>query len=345
MSGGAVEVQAATENGTVSTLSVTAYVTRDQLMDGTFVPNESGKATNYGKLVFGKNENGNAQEWYILGKDTGVLGDNTIIFAASPMTVECKNFEEDDGQNKSFESGFGVYEKYPSEVSASHYGASELRALLQDMAKDSSYFTAAEHNLMNDTTVTTEDILNKDSNKNNLTYTTTDKLYALAAGGAYQDNIIKEGTNNQTILHSSTYWNYNGLMNDVTTYYIWLRSPYDTYGGQTRTLVAIPAANNHTSPGTTAPVSVDSRNFVQPASNLNLSSVLFASSAQAALSGAVSAGTITSGTAMNLRLDGTDTEIGAAYFDKTSGVIVADKAAAATGTVSLVVQGNDGTND
>ena len=48
-------------------------------MDGTFKPKDDGTADNYGKLVFGKNSSGSAQEWYILGKDEGVSEDNTII--------------------------------------------------------------------------------------------------------------------------------------------------------------------------------------------------------------------------------------------------------------------------
>ena len=76
MSGGANTVQAATGTGTEP--SVSAYATKTQLMDGTFAPNEEGTAANIGKLVFGKNSSRVAQEWYILGKDEGVSGDNTI---------------------------------------------------------------------------------------------------------------------------------------------------------------------------------------------------------------------------------------------------------------------------
>ena len=43
-------------------------------MDDTFKPKDDGTADNYGKLVFGKNSSGSAQEWYILGKDDGVSG-------------------------------------------------------------------------------------------------------------------------------------------------------------------------------------------------------------------------------------------------------------------------------
>ena len=65
--------------------SVSAYATKAHLMGDAFAPNADGTANNIGKLVFGKNSSGDAQQWYILGKDTGVSGDNTIIFAASPI--------------------------------------------------------------------------------------------------------------------------------------------------------------------------------------------------------------------------------------------------------------------
>ena len=82
---------------------------------------------------------------------------------------------------------------------------------------------------------------------------------------------------------------------------------------------------------------------VRPASNLNLSSVLFASSATAATSEIVS-GTITSGTAMTLRWDGTGKAIGTVKYNDTTETIAACKDEAATGTVSLVVQSKDEDN-
>lgn len=51
--------------------SIAAYVTKEQLMDSTFAPNSDGKADNTLKLAFGNDEDGNIQEWYILGKDGG----------------------------------------------------------------------------------------------------------------------------------------------------------------------------------------------------------------------------------------------------------------------------------
>ncbi len=64
---------------------------------------------------------------------------------------------------------------------------------------------------------------------------------------------------------------------------------------------------------------------VQPASNLNLSSVLFASAATAASSDAAEARTIADGTAMTLRLDGTGKNIGTATYNTTTGDIKAVK--------------------
>lgn len=67
--------------------SVTAYATKEQLMDKTFTPNYKGISDIVGKLAFGNDEDGNIQEWYILGKDGGVnnVKDNTIIFAADSI--------------------------------------------------------------------------------------------------------------------------------------------------------------------------------------------------------------------------------------------------------------------
>ena len=302
----AMEVKAA--EGTQP--SVTAYATKDQLMTA-FTPNSFGTATTVGKLVFGKNSSGAPQEWYILGKDTGVSGDNTIIFAASPIATN-REFNSDTS-DKTYDS---------TTVYANHYGASDLRGALQNMATYTSYFTSAEQGLMNATTVTTNDT------KNGGTYTTTDKLYALAADSCgFMYTTIKAGTNNQTVLAMNSYCKSGDEF--------WLRLPYVNNGNTA--LVACPRSY------------VDSLNVtlgraVQPASNLNLSSVLFASSAQAASSDTAVPGTIASGKAMTLRLDGSSKNIGTITYDTATGDIVAAKGST-TGTVALVVQGNDGTDD
>ena len=319
MSGGANTVQAATGSGTEP--SVTAYATKDQLMTA-FNPDSNGDATTIGKLVFGKNSSSVAQEWHILGKDEGVSGDNTIIFAASPIATK-QAFEDDDSNKKTFASSFGVYETNPSDVYPNHYGASDLRVALKNMATNTSYFTTAEQGLMNPTTVRTNDILNS------TTYTTTDKLYALTADGTGSPyTTIKAGSDNNTVLAESSYWRSGECF--------WLRSPSE-YVGDNIAMLAYPGKHVYGS-------IVRTKFAVQPASNLNLSSVIFASAATAASSDTVEARTIADGTAMTLRLDGTGKDIGTATYNTTTGDIKAVKGTTSQ-TVALVVQGNDGTNN
>ena len=319
MSGGANTVQAATGSGTEP--SVTAYATKDQLMTA-FTPDSNGNATTIGRLVFGKNSSGNPQEWYILGADSGVSGgkDNTIIFAASPIATG-KVFEDDYSHNKTFDSSFGVYESNPSDVYANHYGASELRGVLQSMASNTSYFTSAEQGLMNNTTVTTKDTMNS-----SVTYTITDKLYALQ--GNYDNaQYLWAGSSDSTVLAMSSFWNSGD--------WFWLRSPCDSSGSYA--LLADPG--NYV-----CYINVYNVRAVQPASNLDLSSVLFASAAMATSSSPAELGTIASGTAMTLRLDGTGKNIGTVEYSATTGDINVVRGSTSQ-PVSLVVQGNDGTQD
>ena len=300
----------------------TTYVTKEQLMSS-FKPYSNGTAVNYGKLVFGKNSNGASQEWYILGKDEGVSGDNTIIFAASPIEEEQKFNSSTSNKTYNYEAGTGYGDSEGSkEVYANHYGASDLRVALQRMAKNTSYFTTAEQGLMNATTVTT-----KDTN-NGVTYTTTDKLYALQGDYYDNDKYLWAGTYDSTVLAMSRYWS-----NDSWSF--WLRSPDD--------IVTINALLALTSFYVYSNV-VDYEGAFQPASNLNLSSVLFASSAKAASSDTAELGTIADGTAMTLRLNGTGKNIGTVTYNTTTGDIKVAKGSTSQ-TVALVVQGNDGIND
>ena len=299
----------------------TTYVTRDELMTA-FKPEADGTATNYGKLVFGKKLDGTTQEWYILGADSGVSGDNTIIFAASPIaTVERFDSNSTNKTDSNLWSDCNYGGASVTEVFANHYGASNLRKKLKTMATNASYFTSAEQDLMNPTTVTTKDTMNS------TTYTTTDKLYALAAD-SFGSASIKAGSGNSTVLAMSSYWNSGS--------WFWLRSPYDLRGDGYALLA---------SPGDCVRSNdVGRERAVQPASNLDLSSVLFASAAKATSSSPAELGTIASGTAMTLRLDGTGKNIGTVTYNATTGDIKVVRGDTSQ-PVSLVVQGNDGTND
>ena len=302
-------------------LSVTVYATKDQLMDDTFAPNSEGTPQNIGKIVFGKDSSGNPLEWYILGKDEGVSGDNTIIFAASPIATGQVFNSNESYRTYSYSAGTGYGERDGSiEVYSNHYGASELRMALQSMATNTIYFTTTEQGMMNPTTVTTEDT------KNRITYTTTDKLYALAADGVGSSyKTIKAGTSDSTVLAMNSYWSSGEDF--------WLCSPSDN--SNKNALVAYPGEFVG---GIFASAGFD----VQPASNLNLSSVIFASAAKAASSD--TAESIASGTAMTLRLNGTGKNIGLVTYNTTTGDIKVTKGST-SGNVALVVQGNDGTND
>ena len=311
------EVQAVEAKTSGTGPSVTAFAEKDQLMT-VFKPDENGNSDTIGKLAFGKNRESEVQNWYILGKDEGVSGDNTVLFAAGPIeTGKMFNSDKSD-QTYTPAANTGYTDTSSVTVYANHYGASRLYMELNSMA--SNYFAGVEQGLMNKTTVKTNDP------KNNVDYTTTAKLYALTADGT--GSYIKAGSRDQIVLAKEKYWNSGSTF--------WLRAPY------TRGEFVLSAKPNRNG------VSNDLVNFtnaVVPAFSLNLSSVLFASAAEASSSEAAVAGTIVDGTAMTLRLDGTGKAIGTVIYDEAAGKIVAQKDANATGTVSLVVQGNDGTND
>ena len=301
------------EESTESGLKATVYATKDQLMN--FSPDSSAK------LVFGKNDQGNAQEWYVLGKDDGVEVDNAVIFATESMTTGM--FDSNNNGN-TYKEGNQEYPVHPN-----HYGASVLRQTLQGMVSvdNNTYFSVAEKSLMQETTITTKDVLNQKD------YTTSDKLYALASED--QDYSEDQGYYDKIYVGS-----YNDKKLDVHSYSndmdFWLRTPCENRSQLNQALCAYP--NRGWVGGTPVQLS----NGVRPASNLNLSSVLFASAAPA--SGGAAYGEIADGTAMTLRLDGSDKNIGTVNYIIGSREIIAVKGST-TNDVVLMVQGNDGTKD
>ena len=355
--------------------SVTSFATKDELktkfsLDGM----RDGVEDTVGRLRFGKNAYDESQIWYIAGTDSGIkradgtaLDDNIVLFAAEPIlgksetdgtTIEGQKFSA----NK-FDEPYD-YEPVvdcqysgnpPAQVYSNHYGRSDLRATLRAMAESEAYFTQAEQKLMNATTVETLDTLN------NVTYTTTDKLYALSiwdvkeCPAIYWENgqavnefkepdKVYAGSGNNIAIASELY---SGTTSSGT---YWLRSPatnifWDAYTApqrQTYYLIAVVSCMSQQ----LNTESCGSKRAVKPAANLNLTNVLFASAAEAA-SQEPTARMIADETPMVLRLDGAayGKTIGTVGYDETEGLIVAQRDAGATGTVSLVVQGNDGTQD
>ncbi len=321
MPGNVTKVKAADES---SEPNATAYAAKTQLMDSTFAPDNDGHITNVGKIKFGKNSDGGAQEWYILGSDSGVAGDNTAIFATSSIGTN-QMFQESDASITLADLGdgydYGTYtDSNPSEVYGNHYGASKLRKyLIENLAKDTNYFSAAEQSLMQATPVTTHDI------KNDTDYTTADVLYL--AAGEYQAANVKIGSDSKAL--AQTYWAADGS-------HFWLRTPIEQYDMQ---YVLFAMANYNR----IIYDMVRNTDSVRPASNLNLSSVLFASSAQAPSSDTQASGTIEADTAMTLRLDGSSKNVGTVTYNASEGTIKGIRGVVTS--AAIVVQGsNNGTD-
>ena len=272
--GGTVHAKAAD----VSEPGVAVYATKEQLMTA-FTPDENGTNANVGKLLFGKNASGTAQGWYILGKDNGVQGDNTIIFAASPIATGI-NFSENPDKEKNYQNEI---------VYSNHYGASNLRNELQKMTIDTGYFSDAEKALMQETEIKTWD------SKNDTTYTNFDKLYALNSN--YSDNkYVLAGSADQIKISIKKY------CSNVKS--MWLRTPFRT------SYCHVNVAEESRSYTGFAGINVTDKNQeVRPAANLDLSNVLFASAVNYNSSGT------TQYEGMVLRLDGKDRNIGTVTYD------------------------------
>ena len=272
--GGTVHAKAAD----VSEPGVAVYATKEQLMTA-FMPDENGTNANVGKLLFGKNASGTAQGWYILGKDNGVQGDNTIIFAASPMATGI-NFSENPDKEKNYQNEI---------VYSNHYGASNLRNELQKMTIDTGYFSDAEKALMQETEIKTWD------SKNDTTYTNSDKLYALNSN--YSDNkYVLAGSADQIKISIKKY------CSNVKS--MWLRTPYRTSYCHVNV-----AEESRSYTGFAGIIVTDKNQEVRPAANLDLSNVLFASAVNYNSSGT------TQYEGMVLRLDGKDRNIGTVTYD------------------------------
>lgn len=222
--------------------------------------NDGGDGVNPAKVYFGNNN----QQWWIAGsQSTGSM----TLFAASPLATG-QVFESNSNSNKTYNTGWNcdytsTGSSAPSEVYPNHYGASPLRTKLQELEK--SNFTDAEQALMNTTTIYTNDT------KNSSVYSTTEKLY-LAYGDYNADQYITVGTNNSNSLNGGLridkgYWGNAGSF--------WLRAPRMYYSDFA--LIAWPGSFVNDD-------FVNYANALVPAFELNLSSVIFASAAPAAVS-------------------------------------------------------------
>lgn len=295
--------------------NVTAFATRTELMS---VFDMDGNSDTVGKIKFGKNSEGNPMEWYILGDDTGVSENDIILFSAGPIKTGVRFYPSQMGTLIDTTLWTDCVYPYGYEIPTvygHHYGASETRDILQDIATDVNYFTLSEQALMKIVPITMYD------DKNSVNYSVSDYLYTLA--GENGGSILWAGVNSQKKINIGMYLEGSGF---------WLRS-YEN-GSSFFALYATPEYD------TISSGVISMSKDLRPATTISANDVLFASSATA-----TSEGIITAGTAMSLRLDGSSMDIGEVVYDASSGFVYAKKDDNATGDVTLIVQGNDGTND
>ncbi|WP_409016594.1 InlB B-repeat-containing protein [Anaerostipes caccae] len=235
---------------------IEGFATKEQLLTDYSMDGAAGKKI--GKVTFGQNEEGTAQSWYIAGKDSATE-DGLVLFAASPMKKSQVFYSSDF--DHLYDTAWGCeYEgAAPSEVYANHYGGSEIRKVLKNLASDPSYFTEAEQKIMRETAVRTNDTRNKSI------YTTKDKLYL--ASGEVESKQISVGTNDGLKIALDKYDN-------GSTVHVWLR-PEGIIGEDA--LLARPS-------GGIQEGEVVCDFVAAPALQLNLTSVIFASAAPAATS-------------------------------------------------------------
>ncbi len=241
-------------------LDTIPFVTVEQLKE--FNTDDTDGSVNALKVRFGNNNH----EWWI----AGTQNNNLVLFAATPLATN-QQFEPKTSQ-KDYSADWNCYypNGEPTVVYSNHYGASLLRKTLNDL--ETSYFTSSEQDLMNNTTIYTNDI------KNSSVYSTTDKLY-LAYGDFVDKWHITVGTNSVDDLN-------NGLRID-DKYWGQKSNPYfartpssNAPPGSTGTYVMIVQPAAHVGNAN----SITSKRALVPAFELNISSVLFAASIPAVMS-------------------------------------------------------------
>lgn len=231
---------------------ITEFATAEQLK--TFNTASSDRSA---QVYFGEN----SRKWWIAGNQKEDQNEVLVLFAVSPLTDDAVfNSDTADKTDASLWKDCKYEGAVPSSVSASHYGASDIRNWLNTSAK--AYFNVQENNLIKDTTIYTRD------SKNNSIYSTTDKLYP-----AYADprtGIVTVGKNSSTDL--------SGGLEICRSYQVqsdfWLRTPADQTP-QPSVCISSPQSW-YTS------AAVDWKEAVVPAFAMDLSDILFASTAPAA---------------------------------------------------------------
>lgn len=316
-------------------ISSREYATVDDL------ETNSGAVITLGKNSRGRNGN---QKWYVFGKDNGVNGRNTMLFAATSLT-DLSGFEQREvfqrelgatriDYNSSWGSSYTDGAAAPTEVDISYYAASYSRWRLRNtIAYDNKLFNRVEKALLNETPYKNTDLGN-----NNRVYTLKDKLY-LPAIKASEEDTIYIGSNDQIRLKSirvqSTQADYCNAA--------WSRTAFD-HQNVSAYSVSINSSiytgkklvhNYYTDQFGTDQVVWGDTAAMLPATNLDLDKVLFASMVpiQEELSSGSGAGEVRTGSVdetninypMTLRLDAEQhgKNLGELYVNREKGEIYA----------------------
>ncbi|WP_409016604.1 putative mucin/carbohydrate-binding domain-containing protein [Anaerostipes caccae] len=241
---------------------IEGFATKEELLTDYSLSGAADKKVQ--KVMFGQNGRGAAQSWYIAGKDPAEEN-GLVLFAATPLKE--RQWFYSPRVTHAYEANWRCeYKNNPSQVNGNHYGGSEIRSVLKDMSSDPSYFSGAEQRVMRETAIRTAD------QENGSIYTTKDKLYL--AQGELGSKQISVGTNEETNVNKGLKISLNQYQ-DGSGDWFWLRSPCSWYDLCVLAARSGSAVDYHS-------ISINNAHHVAPALQMNLSSVIFASSAPAA---------------------------------------------------------------
>ena len=344
-----------------TTPSVTAFADKSQLM--AFSTGEDGDVSKVGKIKLGRHKSYTFElTWYVLGSDSKVNnGKNNIAIFSVDNLQDSQAFYSGDGYQQDptnipntkwdNDEDYGTYEnhgeyewdKHPTEIYANHYGASALRAATNDLSNIATFYED-EKNMMQATTVSTEDYKNG-ANGKPVYYTTSDKLYSAWAEPIASDykgtNIIYVGSQNDKKI------NLKKMTSDNAWYNFWLRTPPSEALGDTwyyaNSGAMVASIGDSGATNARDYIGEEWSGAIHPAANLDLTNVLFASSAYAGYDGMNWSGELKSDAAMTIRLAGKTEDVGTVnlVFDETTNDYKIIATAPDTDNRALVVQGYD----
>ena len=109
--------------------------------------------TNAQAVYFGTNRDSSTaqkQKWWIAGYDESGL----VLMCDPQQPLKTGQLFNLSTVTQRYQSAYGTYESTPAnELYPNHYGASEIRRVLNSLATDVSIFTKAEQAMMKNTTV------------------------------------------------------------------------------------------------------------------------------------------------------------------------------------------------